>query len=717
VPKDSFGLYVDGIDLLCGATDESLAVVVPDLIEAAAAMFLEGECLAQVSLTEAHAELMFHRRDPDVEVTVVSLARPAKLMRPPVQIELVGLKKAAASCAHTLMQDLTEASPAMLKGPKVNRMTRKLLALEHSSVAAQRREWKQTGYSYRTGQGTGCSLGFELWDPEDLLLYRGAFAALPSLLFPGSVRLWPSRGHEPVWEGKDSLFLMVLELSRQGSDLCQAIELGEARFSFAPAGHLPKLELDLEHEQLETRDGPLSLPPADLAKAIFDLGLAVTFAITARSKRQAKNPYLAEIADRCHEGLALLRTASHPPASETPARGERRGISAGATRPLQSFGRLRRLRYLKRWEKQKLGGKEQTRLLLGSQGPLVSSSEMACAFDPEGRLRYRRLGIHGVAASADGYTVTASADHLAGFRGVSKSAEWVRDHDGSVIGPEMERRGGLLICLSESRSVLALSEVTGRVIWRIIPPRARRSFFTLHGHRVLVATEPGVIYGLELADGQIRYRVRGSPPLVGAAVHWGRKFLAISGRGDRHTLLAADAHGGSIQWTYALSLSLPSVPLAQRHGVLIAGEGSAGDGVVLRLGTNGRPAWEQKLSLGRGPFALTSVGQSVVVAARSGAAALLSQDGQVRWQVGPSGAELPTTLSPYFARGVLILPGEIVRAIDPADGEILAELRAGVGLCDLRVDPKLNLYLLDEEGSLKSYRLASHFAVIRGQSS
>ena len=65
-----------------------------------------------------------------------------------------------------------------------------------------------------------------------------------------------------------------------------------------------------------------------------------------------------------------------------------------------------------------------------------------------------------------------------------------------------------------------------------------------------------------------------------------------------------------------------------------------------------------------------------------------------------------------FARGVLMIPGEIVRAVDPRSGQVLAEVRAGIGLCDLKIDGKLNLYLLDEDGSLQAHRLASHFAVV-----
>jgi len=70
---------------------------------------------------------------------------------------------------------------------------------------------------------------------------------------------------------------------------------------------------------------------------------------------------------------------------------------------------------------------------------------------------------------------------------------------------------------------------------------------------------------------------------------------------------------------------------------------------------------------------------------------------------------------PALARGVAIIPGEIVRAVDVHSGDVLAELPAGIGLCDLKADSKLSLFLLDEDGTLQAHRLASHFAIVAGK--
>jgi hypothetical protein len=61
---------------------------------------------------------------------------------------------------------------------------------------------------------------------------------------------------------------------------------------------------------------------------------------------------------------------------------------------------------------------------------------------------------------------------------------------------------------------------------------------------------------------------------------------------------------------------------------------------------------------------------------------------------------------------VTLVPGERVRAVDPRGGQVLAEVRVGVGLVALQADVRLNLYFLDDAGTLSAYRLASHFTVV-----
>src|SRR5207249_7750236 len=120
--------------------------------------------------------------------------------------------------------------------------------------------------------------------------------------------------------------------------------------------------------------------------------------------------------------------------------------------------------------------------------------------------------------------VTATTERVTGFEGAAEGARWIRDHDGVNIGPELLHRDLLLIAQSQGRGLLAFSEVTGRELWRIDPPRTQRGHLTIQGHRVLLATDSGYLYGLDLADGQVRFRMRAALPFAAPTVPWGKKL-------------------------------------------------------------------------------------------------------------------------------------------------------------------------------------------------
>jgi len=709
-PRDSFSLQLDGIDLLSGASEESLTTLVPDLVEAVSKLVLEGEPLGQVSLPEAHLELIFLRREAGVEVAVVDLGRPAGILHKPVEVDLAELSAAVVSCGQSLIQDLGDVSPDLSEAARVRRMRRRLLALQRGAIAPARNDYRESGFSFLLVAPEECSFGLELMDPDDLLLCGGRYGALSSLLIDGKLSL--RLGDETItWRGGRSIFLIALELSRQGTELCHAIELGDERFTFAPGGLQPTLNLQLEKQTLEIHGKQYAVPAERLARALFEVGIALGFAINTRNKAQSRNPYLLELSQRCREGLAQLNTGVPPPQGETgdpPLRPRSAGI---ATRPLQVSGRLRRLRYAKLWEKHKLG--EAGRLLLGARGPIFSSPQIACAWAAEGQMLYRRIATHGVAASPDGFVLAAFGKTLLGFPDQDRSASWLREHDGAAIGPQLEQRNGLLIAAFEGRAVLAFSELTGREIWRLVPSRVRQLFLSVQEHRALLADESGHLFGLELESGQIRYRLTTYSPFLGPTVAWGKKFLALGGRTDRHTLFAVDLHTGAIQWHRGFDLSSPSAPVAHRNRIWLAGQQDK-RGLLLSLDASGNVLWKRVVPLEPAPYQLLALKASILLCASDGSAALFSAEGEQIWHLGSSGDPLSSVVRPAFARGVVVIPGPRIRIVEPAGGQVLAEVSGGQGLSGLLVDRKLNLYLLDDDGTLSAHRLASHFALVNG---
>ncbi|MBI3184291.1 MAG: PQQ-binding-like beta-propeller repeat protein [Myxococcales bacterium] len=706
VPVDAFGLYLHGIDLLAGASEEPLSRVVPDLVDAVHALACEGRAWSQVSL-EAHLELCLWRRGAEASLSVVSLGRPPKLLRPPLSVELGELSEAAARCGRALVADLAEASPATLRTQRHRAMVRRLSALERGGLAEPRPRRLGGGFGHRQFPTEPGSFGLEIEDPEDWIL---AFdprspGGLPSLLFGGALTLRASPGGD--WRSEGLPFLSALELSRQAAELLHAIESEEERFSFRPGGEGAEVEVRIREGSVRVGAVEAPLEPERLARGMLELGEAVAFALAARNKSQRRNPYVAELIERCHEGLALVRKV-RPPEQAGAATGPKR--RKGATRPLRVGARLRKLRFEPLWEKSELGGDTTGRLLLSRQGPIFSSGEVACGFALNGELRFRRVAAHGVAASEDGRVLAATLTRILAFTAEDAGARWLKDHDGLPIGPELHRRDGLLIATSKDRGLLAFCEVTGREIWRIDPPRAQRAYLSFQGHRALLATDSGSLYGLEVRDGSVRFRMRAAMPFAAPTVSWGKRLLALLSRGEKSAVFAADAHSGALAWTKELALTAPTAPIAAGSRVLLAGQ-QDGQSVLVCLSSKGHPLWERRLHLGPG-LSLLAVGRSALAHDRSGAAALVTSDGRIDWRVGAAGEEIPRSIPAVLARGVLVLPGESVRAVDPSGGRVLAEVRAGPELCDLKVDGRLNLFLLDEDGGLGAYRLCSHLAVV-----
>jgi outer membrane protein assembly factor BamB len=324
---------------------------------------------------------------------------------------------------------------------------------------------------------------------------------------------------------------------------------------------------------------------------------------------------------------------------------------------------------------------------------------------------WRRESSHGVAASADGYVVTADADRIYSFVGAGASARWLHDHDALPLGPMLLREDGLLLTLSEDRTVLAFAEVGGREVWRLAPPRTQRSWLSTQGHRALLSTDSGYLYGMDISDGQVRFRMRAPLPFHGKPVAWGKRFVATLGRGTHHALLLADAHTGDVAWTREFQISRPSAPLPVRTRVYFAGERER-EGLLLCLDARGKELWERPLHLGPGPYALAPLPHGVLITSASGGATRVDMEGEIAWRVGAVGEPLVNALPARTSRGVALIPGEQVRAVDPKGGQVLAEVRAGAGLVALQTDTRLGLYFLDDAGTLSAYRLTSHFAVV-----
>ncbi len=453
------------------------------------------------------------------------------------------------------------------------------------------------------------------------------------------------------------------------------------------------------------------LPLGDAVEAspseLFTLGLKVCFALAIRNPALSVNPYVEALSERCQEGLSALR-------QPTPALGPggakiRKAPPVG--KRLTGPGVLRRLRFATVWERETPSLEGEGTLHLTPRGPLVVTRHAAMAMTSAGKVLYRRVEAGGLNVSDDGRVIAHRDGQLMLFDGAAKEASWLRDYNGPVPFGRVHRKKDALVVSLSGRGAASFSELTGRELWRADPSRAQSGHLALHGDRVLLATDTGSLLGLDLNDGVTRFRIRASLPFSVPPIAAGRRVVSLLSRAERTALIAADLTTGALQWTKELTLEHPSAPVLFRGRTLLAGHRN-GKALLLAISRTGDQLWERVLPLeGQALFVIGLLHGALVQDSR-GAAAFVSSDGQIDWVLGTAGNELPHAVAPAHARGVVVLAGEVVRAVDPRTGRTLAELKVGPALTALAADRALNLYLLMENGLLRSLKLAAQLSVV-----
>ena len=92
---------------------------------------------------------------------------------------------------------------------------------------------------------------------------------------------------------------------------------------------------------------------------------------------------------------------------------------------------------------------------------------------------------------------------------------------------------------------------------------------------------------------------------------------------------------------------------------------------------------------------------------------MVSAPGQLEWVLGGGeGAELSRVLPPQLRRGVALIPGPEVRAVELTSGRVLASLALDGSLIDWAVDARLGLHLLESTGRLRSLSLSGAVSVV-----
>ncbi|HEX8908229.1 MAG TPA: PQQ-binding-like beta-propeller repeat protein, partial [Anaeromyxobacteraceae bacterium] len=221
----------------------------------------------------------------------------------------------------------------------------------------------------------------------------------------------------------------------------------------------------------------------------------------------------------------------------------------------------------------------------------------------------------------------------------------------------------------------------------------------------------GFLYGVEAGSGRVAWRVRLPGQLAAAPLVHGEALLALCATDLGGSLLALDPATGRRRFEVPLDAT-PTGPPVAFAGLLGMPGTVAGDPVVAAVDPAGALAWEDAPPLGVGPVTLAPHAQGLLVKTAAGTCLALDRGGAALWTRAREAAHLPeVNVPPLVARGVVLVPGEGVEALEVATGRPLGQARLG-SPARLVVDGELNVWALDPEGTLAAVRLATHLSVV-----
>ncbi|HEY1906147.1 MAG TPA: PQQ-binding-like beta-propeller repeat protein, partial [Myxococcaceae bacterium] len=526
-PHDSVSLELDGVALVDGAEDEPLLPLIESILGCTGAL-ARGTPMADVSLAESGLVLCLENTEDGCALRIASLARPARLVRR-VRLDWSEWCEAVLRMGEQFIGDLDQSSVP----PASRRAIRdRLRALRHPSRMPPRRPVGPLGL--RLG-AAGRALVLQLNDGSGLLerAPRGNSAALGSLL--GSGRIWIS-GAPDGWHLDGPALLHVLELVRCGEEVQRALGTGVEAVEIQLPDGLSRVSLQAPGWSVGRQTLPWTAE--EVARALLSLGASAARAVRWAVPTQRRNPHLEELVARSEAGLALLRPVTPERREEPPVRRRRAPRATRSVRPLRREGSMRRLRFLPVALAPGLAGPGPAALVSTDSSVVLLSDRGMDVLGWDGKLRLHRPTVRGGAAAPDGRAVAATRTRIYGYGPQDANPRWFQPHDGAALDPVAISAEQLILFGVERRGVRAVDALTGRERWSFLPARTRRLHLALAGVTVLAASESGVLTGLDLHDGTVRFRVAAPLPFTGPAQAWGPVVLVPLGREDRSALLA-----------------------------------------------------------------------------------------------------------------------------------------------------------------------------------
>ena len=685
---DVLGVEVDGVDIAAGVGEARVLVAVDELAQALLRLG-EGEPAAQATIGPGPTELVLEARGPDLQLSLVSLAPPARVLAAGLLVDAQKMRTAVLHAARGLLLDLLGISPVLGDTPLAERLARCSAELARRPPKAPRRwparESAARALSFPAGAQRAARLQLQL-PPETMARLRGQASVKHAPLAPhlgqGSLALQRRGAPGLVCEG--SVFLLLRNLVADTERLVEAWEGGARDFNLRFGPHELQCDLTTDEVRAPAWRKPALLPALRVAE------LVTLAALGYAEQARADDELARDLRDRA---LALrqhctdletgdLRRAPETVAAPAPA------VEARTRQGPLAPGRMRRLVYREVWRTQAQGA---LRALPFANGPLVIELPHALeARDAETGDHLWRVEAAPGAVARDGELFYAEpGDALVRLEAATGEARWKRRMRGAAHPARL-----WALPSGVARSLpgegLALVSDAGSLSFRARLPGGAPSHLIAADRVLVTALGSGALAGLDPSDARILWKRRCK---VSALVPAGGRALALC----EGSLACLDPHDGAPVWER-------EVPAGAGPPVVCAGDVhllAGGSLLSFSLATGApRPPlplpWARHLAAADDPELLLATGEG-------GAAMRL--DGK-RWSLPPESAAPATP--PQTHRGVVLLQRSLPTLYDADQGLPLAQLpEARLAV----LASELSCTLLDE-ATLSVHRLATHLSLL-----
>lgn len=458
-----------------------------------------------------------------------------------------------------------------------------------------------------------------------------------------------------------------------------------------------------------------------LSAAVLDEGQrplcprhALTVADLAWAALQCIHP-TTEVEAARRELLRLIRweqALRHPTAATRPVPPGWRApkVSTPASSDDLPVGRLRHLAWRRVWRREAPGLQRVepagARLYIHGDGGLVAVDART------GALRWRRPEARPLQRGDAGLVVDEEGALLA-----------LDARTGRVLWRVLALDEGPFYAAWRSRRrVLAMSDATlfgledGRTTWRYDACFGQIHQVVTHGPLAWMTADDGILHAVRLADGtrQFALPVQGDPEEGLLLVPEGLLVSTQREPEGRGLLNLLDPLTGAIRWRIGLEGPLLGPPVVLGDGVVQA-HGSTHQVTLECVGlADGQLRWRHRqLPVGGHPR-LVGGDPLLVKTPDGGLVALEPTNGRIRWSLAGEDdeAHLLRNPLPERCRGVLLVPGATVRAVDPQSGRLIRRLDCGELVpAWLHAWPSGDL-VIAEDDAVAHYTLGGHLALV-----